>query len=203
MKFGCKNHARDWRKTTIGFTRYIREWLAVGQVRRKRSRLRLAVSLGVSQVPRRWEVPLAQLLNNFLFQSETLHEDLVLIRDVRNKHLHIDTRVECLPSSLNVECRTVLLAHRELLKEKKIGEVQTKRRKVSLSHGLPRNIDAGVSWDRCNLANVSPDCQAFLRAGRAASVPAPRAELSKRSYKPQCNSTPNNYFRIKYDATLR
>lgn len=31
-----------------------------------------------------------------------------------------------------------------------------KGRKASLSHGLPRNIDAGVSWDRCNLANVFP-----------------------------------------------
>lgn len=47
-----------------------------------------------------------------------------------------------------------------------MAEVQTiKRRKVSLSHGLSRNIDAGVSRDRCNLANVSPDCQAFLLAG--------------------------------------
>lgn len=52
------------------------------------------------------------------------------------------------------------------MEEKKIGEVEIiKRRKVCLSHGLPRNIDAGVSWDRCNLANVSLDCQAFLLAG--------------------------------------
>lgn len=63
-----------------------------------------------------------------------------------------------------------------------MAEMQTiKRRKVSLSHGLPRNIDAGVSRDRCNLANVSPDCQAFPPR-RAASVLVPCDELSKRSY---------------------
>ncbi|KYN45326.1 hypothetical protein ALC56_00172, partial [Trachymyrmex septentrionalis] len=42
--------------------------------------------------------------------------------------------------------------------------------RFSLSHGLPRNIDAGVSWDRCNLANVSPDCQAFLVAGPSSTT---------------------------------
>lgn len=35
-----------------------------------------------------------------------------------------------------------------------------KRRKASLreSHGSARGIDAGGSWNRCNLANVCSDC---------------------------------------------
>lgn len=46
---------------------------------------------------------------------------------------------------------------------------------LSPGHGLPRNIDAGVSRDRCNLANVSPDCQAFLLAGGGDSASDPGA----------------------------